>query len=46
MLEHTKKIYPMSKDKEEAAARWQEWNKYDEVKSHTHQVSDLQTGEQ
>ena len=44
MLEPTKKIYPMSKDKEEAAARWQEGHKYNEVKSHTCQVSDLQTG--
>ena len=38
--------YPMSKDKEEAAARWEKGGDHDNIKSHTHQVGDPQTGEQ
>ena len=34
------------KDKEDAAERWQEGCNPDKIKSHTHQVSDPQTGAQ
>ena len=39
------KIYPTSKYKEEAAARWQEGHNHEKIKSHTLQVHDPQTGE-
>ena len=37
---------PMSKDKGEAAKRWQEGYNHVKIKSHTSQVGDSQTGEQ
>ena len=39
---HQKKI-PTSKDKEKAAARWQEGCNHDKIKHHNCQLSDLQT---
>ena len=42
---HQKKI-PMSKDKEKAAARWQEGYNHDKIKLHNCWLGDLQTGEQ
>jgi len=46
MLEPTKKRYPPSRNKEEAAERWQEGHNPGKIKSHTCQVGDPQTGEQ
>ena len=44
-LELTKKVGPMSKDKE-IEARWLEGHNHNKIKSHTHRVGDPQTGEQ
>ena len=44
-LEPTKKRYPTSKVKEEAAVRRQEEHNIDKIKSHPRQVGEPQTGE-
>ena len=45
-MEPTKKMYPMSKDKDEAVTRPQEGCNHDKVKSYTCWMGDPQTGEQ
>ena len=46
ILEPTKKIYLISKDKVEAMTKQKEDHNHDKIKFYTHQLGDLQTGEQ